>query len=234
VGDEVFGHLAYSPFTKQGSFAEYVVVEPDRVGRKPPDVTHEQAAAAATTGCTALQALRDRGRLRAGGRVLVNGASGGVGSYAVQIAQLLGAEAWGTASAAKANFVRGLGATEVLDYRQTPIEEIDETFDVVFDAAATSSFGRTKHLLARGGAYVTTLPSLRFFGGVLASLLSSRRCSYVTVQSKSADLEQLGSWIASGELDPSLEETYPFQEVTTALAALESGRVRGKVALQIG
>jgi NADPH:quinone reductase-like Zn-dependent oxidoreductase len=233
VGDEVFGHLAYSPSTKQGSFAELVAVKPDSVGIKPPGVRHEDAAAAATVGCTALQGLRDRGRLRSGQRVLVNGASGGVGSYAVQIAAALGADVVGTASAAKASFVLSLGAEQVIDYRETPLSSLNETFDVFLDAAAMSSFGEAKRLLNRGGAYVTLLPSASVFGAMVLSLLSSKRCGFVTVQSRAADLEQLASWIVSGVLKTSVEETFPLSDIHTALSALDSGRVRGKLAVRI-
>ena len=234
VGEQVFGHLAYSPSTRQGSLAEYVAVKPQAVGRKPAGVSHEDAAATATAGCTALQVLRDKGRLQLGDHVLVNGASGGVGSFAVQIARALGAEVWGTASAAKADFVRSLGATRVMDYRETPLASIGETFDLLLDAASTSSFPKTRHLLERGGAYVTLLPSLSLLGGMILSLFSSKRCTVVTVQSRAADLEQLGAWLSAGELQASVESVYPLAEVSDALAALQSGAVRGKLAVRIG
>jgi NADPH:quinone reductase-like Zn-dependent oxidoreductase len=233
VGDEVFGHLAYSPSTKQGSFAELVAVKPETVGIKPPSVSHEQAAATATAGSTALQGLRDKGRLKPGQRVLVNGASGGVGSYAVQIAAAMGAEVVGTASATKADFVRSLGIERVLDYRQTPLSSLNETFDVIFDAASTSSFGESKPLLERGGAYITLLPSTRLLGGILMSAFTSKRCSFVTVQSRSADLEQLAAWIVEGKLKPSVEHIFGLSDIGTALLTLDSGSVRGKVAVRI-
>lgn len=233
IGDEVFGHLPYSPFNRQGSFAELVVVKPDSVGIKPASVSHEDAAAAATAGCSALQGLRDRGRLKPSQRVLVNGASGGVGSYAVQIARALGAEVVGTASAAKASFVRSLGAEEVIDYRQTSISSLSQTFDLFLDAASTSSFGEAKALLNRGGSYVTLLPSASLVGGMLLSLFSSKRCAFVTVQSRAADLEQLASWMVSGELQASVEETFALSDINGALSALDSGRVRGKLAVRI-
>ena len=233
VGDEVFGHLPYSPSTKQGSFAELVAVKPNAVGIKPPGLRHEDAAAAATVGCTALQGLRDRGRLKSGQRVFVNGASGGVGSYAVQIAAALGADVAGSASAAKASFVHSLGVEHVIDYRETPLSSLNETFDVFLDAAATSSFGEAKGLLNRGGAYVTLLPSASLIGAMVLSLFSSKRCGFVTVQSRAADLEQLAAWIVSGALKTSVEETFPLSDIHTALSALDSGRVRGKLAVRI-
>lgn len=233
VGDEVFGHLAYSMRTRQGSFADLVAVDSSEVAAKPANVSHEAAASSATVGCTALQALRDKGRLQAGQRVLINGASGGVGSYAVQVARLLGAEVWGTASAAKSDFVRGLGATRVIDYRETPIASLDETFDVIFDVAVSSSYQETRHLLRRGGAYVTLLPSGTLFVGMLLSMFSNTRCTMITVRSRGSDLAQLGAWLASGELEPSIEQVFPLSEVSTALAALQSGAIRGKLAIHV-
>lgn len=233
VGDEVFGFLAYSPWTRQGSFSELVSVKPERVGLKPPGVSHEDAAAAATVGSTALQGLRDKGRVKAGHRVLVNGASGGVGSHAVQIARALGAEVVGTASAAKAGFVTSLGAARVIDYGKTPLSSLKETFDVVFDVAVTSSFREAKPLLNPGGAYVTLLPSPALFAGMLLSPFSNKRCGLVTVQSRSADLDQLAAWLAAGKLEASVEQTFTLTDITTALSLLESGRVRGKVAIRI-
>lgn len=233
VGDPVFGHLPYGMWTRQGSFAEYVAIKPESVGVKPEALSHIDAAAAATAGCTALQGLRDKGRLRSGQRVLVNGASGGVGSFAVQIARLLGAEVWGTASAGKAEFVRGLGASQVVDYRATPIASLSETFDLVLDAASMSSYGEAKHLLNPGGSYVTLLPSASLVGGVLQSTFSNKRCTFVTVQSRTADLEQLAAWIVAGELDASVHATFDLDSVTSALAKLESGAVQGKVAVRL-
>ncbi len=233
VGDEVFGFLPYSMRTTQGSFAELVAVAPDSVATKPPGVSHEEAAASATVGCTALQGLRDDGRLQSGQRVLINGASGGVGSFAVQIAKELGAEVWGTSSAAKLDFVRRLGAVEALDYRKTPLRSIDAKFDVVLDAACTSSFQEVRPLLERGGAYVTLLPSPSLFGGMLMSLFSTKRCRLVMVKPRAADLDQLGRWLAAGRLETSIEETFPLSEARTALSAQESGSIRGKLAIRV-
>jgi len=233
VGDEVFGHLPYAMSTRQGTFADYISVPPSQVGLKPAAVSHEDAAASATTGLTALQGLRDKARLKPGQRVLINGASGGVGSFAVQIAKLLGAEVWGTSSAAKSDFVRSLGASEVIDYRKTPITELSELFDVIFDAASTTSYGETKQLLARGGVYVTLLPSASVFTGMIDSAFSNRRCTFVMVKSRTSDLEQLGSWLATGQLSASVQSTFDLQHIRDALAELESGNVRGKVAVRV-
>lgn len=233
VGDPVFGHLPYAMSTRQGSFADYVAVKPDEIGVKPEALSDLDAAASATAGCTALQALRDKGRLESGQRVLVNGASGGVGSFAVQIARLLGAEVWATASAKKAEFVRSLGATEVIDYRSTPMASIGQTFDLVLDAASMSSYAEVEPLLARGGGYLTLLPSGSLVAGMARSLVARKRCTFVAVKSRAADLDQLGSWLAAGQLSASVHATFDLAAITDALAKLASGSVQGKVAVRV-
>jgi len=234
IGDQVFGFLPYSSSNRQGSYAELVAVRPESVGVKPAHVAHEDAAATATVGCTALQALRDKGRLKSGQKVLVHGASGGVGSHAIQIAIALGAEVWGTASATNAEFVRSLGAGRVLDYRKTPLRTIDEKFDLVLDAAVRSSFRETRDLLNRGGAYVTFLPSWSLFAGMAASVFSSKHCGLVMVKSKADDLDQLGTWLAQGKLRASVERTFALSETNEAIRAFEAGSIRGKLAIRIG
>jgi len=234
AGDEVFGHLAYSFTTKQGSFSELVSVDPATIGPKPPNVSHEEAAASATVGLTALQGLRDYGRLQAGQRVLVNGASGGVGSYAVQIARQLHAEVWGTSSASKASFVRELGVEHVIDYRQTPVSSIGERFDLFFDAASKSSFRETRGLLNPGGSYVTLLPSPALVIDLVSSFFSSKRATAVTVKSKRADLEQLGRWLDGGEVLPHVQRSFPLEQLGKALELLDTGSVKGKLAITVG
>ena len=232
-GDEVFGHLPYSMSTRQGAFADYIAIPPSQVALKPANVSHEDAASSATAGLTALQGLRDKGQLKSGQRVLINGASGGVGSFAVQIAKLMGAEVWGTSSAAKVDFVRSLGADEVIDYRETPISKLTALFDVILDAASMSSYDQTKHLLTRSGTYVTLLPTATLLTGMLASSLSRRRCTFVMVKSRTAELDQLGAWLSSGELKASGERTFELAQIGAALAELEAGKVRGKLAVRV-
>jgi NADPH:quinone reductase-like Zn-dependent oxidoreductase len=233
VGDEVFGFLAYARSTKQGSFAELVSVKPDTVGDKPSNITHEEAAATATVGCTALQALTDKGGLQSGQRVLINGASGGVGSYAVQIASELGAEVWGTASAAKADFVKSLGAARVIDYKAARLGDIGEKFDVVLDAASMSSFGEVSSVLAPGGAYVTLLASLDLLTGMLASFFSSKRCGVVVVKSRTNDLNRLANWLEAGKLRASVDAIFPLEQLPAALAAQKAGQTQGKLAITV-
>ena len=232
VGDEVYGFLPYARGNRSGTFAEYVVVDAGRVGRKPRTLDHAASAAAATTACSALQALR-KGPALADRWVLIHGASGGLGSYAVQVAKALGARVVGTASAPKLDYVRGLGADEVVDYRATPLSKLDKKFALVLDAADASSFAECAPLLEPKGTYVTTLPSPRLALGMLRALFSSKRCAFFIARSDPRDLDQLREWFDAGKLRSAVERTYPFAELPAALETLRSGSNRGKLAVTI-
>jgi NADPH:quinone reductase-like Zn-dependent oxidoreductase len=233
AGDDVYGHLPYSRKNRQGTMADYVAVPADTVAKKPSSVSHVEAACAATTASTALQALRDKAGLRSGQRALVNGASGGVGSYAVQIANILGAEVWGTCSAAKADFVESLGTHTVIDYREQAITDLDETFDVVLDAASTSSFGECNRILRKGGAYITLLPSLSFLTGWLRALFSSKKNRVIVVKSRRGDLAQLAEWMEREEWHHPVDSTYRLDELPDAMRRIKSGEVCGKIGISL-
>ncbi len=233
AGDEVFGFLPYARSTRGGSFAEYLAVAADSVGKKPKMLSHEEAASAATAAMTALCALREKGRLAAGQTVLINGASGGVGSYAVQIARNLGANVLAIASAAKADAVKSLGASQVYDYKATPISEIKTQVEMVLDVASNSTFGACLHLLKPGGSYVSLLPSPAMFLGMARALFSSRRCAFVMVKPHASDFAEIARWFDEGKLKPMLERSYPFNELPIALERLQRGDVRGKLALTV-
>jgi NADPH:quinone reductase-like Zn-dependent oxidoreductase len=158
AGQDVYGFLAYSTKTTQGSFADLVQVLPSETAGKPKNVDFPEAASLATVSCTALQAFRDKGHLKPGQSVLINGASGGVGACGIQIAKAMGAKVWGTSSAEKMSELSKWGADEVVDYRKTPVSQINAKFDVILDAAATSSFTECAPKLNSGGAYVTLVP----------------------------------------------------------------------------
>ncbi len=233
VGDEVFGFLPYARSTRGGTFAEYVAVASGTVGPKPKSLSPEQAAASATVAVTALQALRDKGRLGGGQSVLINGASGGVGTIAIQVARALGATVTAVCSAAKAPEVKSLRADAVYDYRTTRLTQITERFDVVLDAACTSSFRECAALLNPGGTYVVLLPSLGLITGMVHSLFSSKRCRFLGVAPVAGDLELLSAWFDEGKLKPILDASYPLAEVPKALARVQAGDIRGKVAISI-
>ena len=215
VGDLVFGFLPYARSTRGGTFAEYVAVDARTVGSKPATVAHADAAVTATVGVTALQGLR-AGRLAAGQTILINGASGGVGGYAIQLAKARGATVVATASVARHAAVRALGADRAIDYKVTPMAEIAERCAMVFDVASLSSYGACVHLLEPGGTYITLLPSAALVTGMLRALVSSRRCKMLVVKPVGADLDELGRALGDGTLKASVDATYPLAELVQA------------------
>lgn len=232
VDQEVFGFLPYARTTKQGTLCTYITVKPEHVSPKPSNVTHEAAAAASTTGSTALQGLRDKGRLTKGQDVLVNGASGGVGSYAVQIAQHARATVYGTCSKKNMAMVKALGAKKVFDYKQNPVVEMDQKFDIIFDAASNLSFHKCTNQLKRGGVYITLLPSIGLATGIVRSLFSSKASRFVIVAPQSNDLAQLASWLSTEAISSYIDTTYPFEQADAAFQHLSQG-VAGKIVITI-
>jgi alcohol dehydrogenase len=232
VGDHVFGHLPYSGKNRQGTFADKVAVPAAEVGRLPGSVTYESAAAAATAGLTALQALRDRGRLARGGRVLVLGAAGGVGSVAIGVAKKLGAHVTAVATAAAADFVRGLQPDEVVARGHGEPLGLDGAFDVVFDTPAAYGYVACRRMLAPRGAYVTTLPTGSLVAGKLMALASSRRAALLVVKSVRADLELLGSWLAEGMAVP-IDSRFRVADGGRAIDRLSQGGMRGRVVVDV-
>jgi NADPH:quinone reductase len=233
VGDDVFGFLPYSPGNKRGAFAESLVARCDEIALKPPRVSHEIAAAAATTGLTAIQGIRDLGRLPAhGGQVLVTGVSGGVGSISVGVAQKLNATVTAVGSGAGVELARRLGAIEVLDRTKQPLPgNFQEQFDVVFDPSAAYRWRRWRGVLKPGGAFVSTLPSLAFAADKVQSIFMGTRVHFVNVKSRPADLRLLGSWLEAG-LEVPLASIIPVRDVAKGLAHLQKagGRISVRVA----
>lgn len=232
-GDAVFGFLPYSSKTKTGSLAELVLASPSWVARKPDAVSHDDAATLGTAAVTALVGLRDKLRLREGQRVLIHGGSGGVGTFAVQVARKLGLSVVATASAAKLDAVRALGADDVIDYRKTPVAELPGPFDGFFDAAVKSSYGECRGLLAPGAGYLTLLPQLPFLTGKLRSLLSSHHVEFLGVSALPEELARLAGWVADGSLKPQVGASFPLAEGQEALAAFHSGQVLGKIVVRL-
>jgi NADPH:quinone reductase len=233
IGDDVFGFLPYGPGNKRGAFAESLIARSDEVAKKPGKVSHEMAASAATTGVTAIQSIRDLGRLPAqGAHVVVTGVSGGVGSIAIGVARKLGAEVTAVGSGAGLELARRLGASQVLDRTNQDLPgDIRARFDVVFDASAAYRWRHWRGALKRGGAFVSTLPSLSFAVDKVHSLFASTRVSFVNVKSRPADLELLASWLEDG-LEVPLASTIPVRDVASGLAHLQKsgGRVCVRVA----
>ena len=235
VGEEVYG-------VGRGSFAEYAVARADKLARKPVNLTFEQAAVVPISAATALQALTDHGRVEPGQHVLVIGASGGVGSYAVQLATALGAQVTGVASTDKLDLVRSLGADHVIDYTREDFAGIGERFDLILDIGGNPALSRLRRALTPTGTAVIvggehggnltggmnrTLRALalsRFVGQRFANFINKERAS---------DLDRLTGFIEAGQVIPSIDRTYPLERVPEAMRHLEAGQVRGKVAITV-
>jgi NADPH:quinone reductase-like Zn-dependent oxidoreductase len=234
AGTDVFGFLPYGPKNRRGAFAEAVIARADELAAKPREVSHAQAAAAATPGLTSIQALRDFGRLRAGMQVLVTGGSGGVGSVAVGVAKKLGGKVTAIASGRGLPLCREMGADEVIDRTREDVTATSKgPFDVVFDAAAAFRWRQWRSHLNRGGTYITTIPSMTFALDKLSSLLTDSRCSFVNVKCKPADLRTLAEWLSEGLRVP-VDRSIPLLEVPENLARLARGEVLGRVVVEIG
>jgi len=235
-GDAVFGTSV------TGAFAEYVAVPADRVVRKPANVSFAQAAVVPVSACTALRALRDNGRLAAGQRVLVLGASGGVGSYAVQIAKALGAEVTGVCSTAKLDYVRSLGADHVLDYTSADPVDGTTTYDLIVDTGGNRPVRALRRGLAENGtlALVGGEGGGRWTGGfgrqLRAPLLSpfvGQRLTAVMSSERVSDLEELSRLMESGALVPPVDRAFALDEAADAVRYYLSGAVRGKAVVRV-
>ena len=229
-GDPVFGELA-----QPGAHAEYAVAREDLLLLKPGRLSFEEAAAIPAAAMSALQALRDEARLRAGQRLLVNGAGGGIGTFAVQIAKAWGARVTAVASARNQDLLRDLGADESLDYARDDFARRAAAFDVILDVVPNRSFPECRRALAPGGTYVTTLPgpgpylwraltALPLFGG--------RRCRALMLRPKRSDLEELARLAEAGSLRPVVGEVFPLDAIREAHARMESGHARGKIVVR--
>jgi NADPH:quinone reductase-like Zn-dependent oxidoreductase len=235
VGDEVFG-------MSRGSFAEYAAAREDKLARKPANLSFEQAAVVPISAGTALQALTDAGRVEPGQKVLVVGASGGVGSYAVQLAKAFGAEVTGVCSTGKRDLVRSLGADHVVDYTREDFADGVHQYDLVLDIGGNSPLSRLRRVLTRTGTLVIVggEEGGRWTGGfgrsLRAPLLSpfvTQRLTMLASKERASDLERLTELIETGTVTPSIDRTYPLDGVPDAMRHLEAGDVRGKVAITI-
>jgi NADPH:quinone reductase-like Zn-dependent oxidoreductase len=235
VGDEVYG-------VGRGSFAERAVAREDQLARKPVSLSFEQAAVVPTSAATALQALTEQGRIQAGQSVLVVGASGGVGSYAVQLAKALGARVTGVASTAKLDLVRALGADEVLDYTRDDYADGTQRYDLILDIAGNPGLARLRRALTPEGTAVIvggedggnlTGGMNRQLREMLVSRFVGQRLAWFIAKQRASDLERLTAFIEAGQVTPSIDRTYPLDRVPEAMRHLEAGQVRGKVAITI-
>ncbi len=236
VGDAVMGELGSSGW---GAFAERVCAPEGMLALKPDTLGFSEAAAAPLAGVTALQGLRREGRLHSGERVLINGASGGVGTYAVQLAKVLGAKVTAVCSPRNLELARSLGADEVIDYTQTDFTLGDERYDLILATNGYHPLSHYKRVLAPGGRYLMTGGAGKQMAealllGRIASLGSGKRLGYVAMKSNLEDLEFVRDRLADGSVRAVIDRTYPFEKVAEALAYLEEGHARGKVVIEVG
>ena len=234
-GDEVFG-------IGKGSYAEYVCAREDKLAPKPTNLTFEQAAVLAIMGSTALQALRDHGRVEPGQEVLIIGASGGVGTYAVQIAKAFGAHVTGVCSTQKVEMVRSIGADHVIDYTQEDFAEGDQRYDLILDIGGNSSLSRLRRALASRGTLVIVggEGGGRWLGGtdrqlramMLSPFVGQKLGTFVNKENHE-DMLVLKELIEAGKVTPIIDRTYPLAEVPEAIRYLEEGHARGKVVISV-
>jgi NADPH:quinone reductase-like Zn-dependent oxidoreductase len=227
-GDEVFGEGGY------GGFAEYACVDENRFVLKPADLTFEEAAAAPMAALTALQGLRDKGLIRAGQKVLINGASGGVGTFAVQIAKSFDTEVTGVCSTSKMDFVRSIGADHVVDYTQEDVTKNGKLYDLIFDVAAYRSVSEYKRILSPGGIYVQAGGSMpRILQLILKSMIGAKNMRLVVANVNQKDLLFISELMKAGKVRPLIDKRYPLNETAEALRYLEEGHARGKVVIGV-
>ena len=235
VGDEVYG-------MSRGSFAEYAAVLEDKLALKPANLSFEQAAVVPISAGTAIQAVVDSGHLQAGQKVLVLGASGGVGSYAVQLAKALGAEVTGVSSTAKLDLVRSLGADHALDYTQDDFADGTRHYDLILDIGGLPTLSRLRRALTPTGTAVIvggedggnwTGGFGRSLRAPLVSMFVRPRLTMLASKERASDLERLAEYLEAGTVTPSVDRTYSLDQVPDAMRHLEDGHVRGKVAITI-
>jgi NADPH:quinone reductase-like Zn-dependent oxidoreductase len=233
-GDEVFGE-------RGGALAEYVVGKEDRFAHKPANLTFEQAAAVPCAALTALQGLRDKAGLKPGQKVLINGAGGGVGTFAVQIAKWLGAEVTAVCGPDKVDVVRSLGADRVVDYTQEDFTKTVERYDVLFDIGGNRPLGKCRRIMTPSGTLVFVgaprfrfvAPMLRIARGILRSRFSDQKAvTYITEPSRD-DLLVLKELIEAGTVTPVIDRTYPLRETPEAIRYVEQNSAKGKVVITI-
>lgn len=229
--DQIYANIASLP---GGAYAEYAAVSEKNAALKPANMTNEQAATVPLAGLTALQALRDQGKIKPGAKVLINGAAGGVGSLAVQIAKALGAEVTAVCSTKNLELVQSLGADHTLDYTQRDFTQEPGQYDIIFDAVSKQSFSGCKNILTANGIYIATLPTLdSLLQGVLTTFIPGKKAKLILTRTNSKDLDYIKNLIEAGKIRSVIDRTYPLAELAAAHAYSETEHAAGKIAIAV-
>ena len=235
-GDEVFGVVSMG-----ACFAEYICASQDVLGPKPANLTMEQAAVVPMAALTALQGLRDAGRIQPGQKVLINGASGGVGTFAVQIAKSFGAEVTGVCSTPNVDMVRSIGAEKVIDYTREDFTRGEQRYDLMLDNVGNRSLSECRRVLAPDGTYVSNGgpdgrwlgPAAHLLKTLMLSPFVSQKVATFLQRSSAEDLDYLKELLEAGKVTPVIDRTYLLSEVPEAIRYLEEGHARGKIVITV-
>lgn len=236
TGDRVFGMLN---FKQRGAYAEYACAGEDSLAMIPENLDFREAATIPLAALTAYQALHYKGKIKSGESVLINGASGGVGSFAVQIARAAGAAVTAVCGTHNIELVGSLGADKIIDYRKQDFTELPDRYDIIFDAVGKLSFFSIRKNLTNSGRYITTLPNkpadiLSFFVIPFLSFFHySKKSTFISVRPSGSDLDSLSLLIKEKKLFPLIDRTYTLEDIRDAHAYSESGHARGKIVIKI-
>jgi len=227
-GDQVFGG------GRTGAHAEYTCMPEDKVAVKPTNMTYEEAAAVHFGAGSALRFLRDYGRIQSGQRVLINGASGGVGTFAVQLAKYFGAEVTGVCSTANLELVQSLGADKVIDYTREDFVKNGQTYDIVFDAVAKRTFSECRSSLNQKGIYLSTVLTIPLLMQMLwTSMIGSKKARFAIPPLRIEDLNFLKDLIEAGKVKSVIDRCYPLSQTAEAHSYVEKGHKKGNVVITV-
>jgi NADPH:quinone reductase-like Zn-dependent oxidoreductase len=235
-GDQIFGETG----PRAGAYAEYICLPEDgALVIKPANMTYEEAAAVPGGVLTALPFLRDKANIQSGQKVLINGASGSIGTYSVQLAKYFGAEVTGVCSTTNLELVKSLGADKVIDYTNEDFTKTGQTYDIILDAVGKSSFSRCKNSLKQRGVYLTTAPTLAFFLQMLwTSIIGSKKAMWSSTgvrpeSEKTKDLLFIKELIEAGKIIPIIDRRYPLERIAEAHRYVETGHKKGNVVITV-
>ena len=230
TGDEVYSSL---PALKgQGSYAEYAVIDHTVLCAKPNNIDHPTAAGIPIAGLTALQGLRSKGNIQPGMKVLINGASGGVGHFAIQLAKHFETEVTGVSSKRNLEFVKSLGADHVIDYKEEDFTKQKTKYDIIFDVVGNKSFGLCKKVMTKQSTYINTLVTPKRFVGRFLTAMSGKKLKTIVTNVNREELKEIKVWIEDGTLKVHIDKTFALEDIKPAHEYMESGRVKGKVVIK--